>query len=313
MCIAIFSTAHPSYPLIILDNRDEYLHRPTSSLDWWPESDSYVLGSRDLVHAISGTWMGVTKHGKVAVLTNYRENAPEKTTGLYSRGAIVNSWLTSSQDERLTTKIFVEGLISSDMFKNVGGFSLICGRLDEPLAIVSNRFDEITWIAKERGQTIALSNTTIEDRSWPKITEGERLTKAAIEAHVQAEENEDQLIDRLLRVLSTDTLPEHSYDTPIESYINDLHKTIFVSPIGNWKEDEATSRVKGKAAVAFPVKDDWIDKKCTSGVYGTQKQTVILVNDKGHVRYFERTLFDNNAEYIPAPCGDRSFEFTIEK
>jgi len=35
MCIAIATTAHPDYALIVADNRDEFISRPTSQPHWW--------------------------------------------------------------------------------------------------------------------------------------------------------------------------------------------------------------------------------------------------------------------------------------
>ncbi|KAJ6179425.1 hypothetical protein N7519_009886 [Penicillium mononematosum] len=320
MCIALISTAHPEYSLIIINNRDEFLHRPTSSPDWWPEPSSYVLGSRDLARSTHGTWMGVTKHGKVAVLTNYREDSTSAAIGVYSRGVIVNSWLIGSTDKREDTKEFVQGIVASPEAKQVGGFSLVCGHINEPLAIVSNRstdMDQITWVATEKNQTRGLSNTSFDDRTWPKIMDGEQLMEAAIDEHVQKGdgEDEDALIDRLLQVLSTDSLPRLSEENDtIEEYIRHLHKTIFVPRIGTPNDrDQAAEKI-----AAARVEDEADtptngppDQSYTCGSYGTQKQTILLARPDGRVRYFERTLYDSDAKAVPIGQGDHSFEFNI--
>ena len=49
------------------------------------------------------------------------------------------------------------------------------------------------------------------------------------------------------------------------------------------------------------------------GLYGTQKQTVILVGYDGRVRYFERTLYEDDARATEIHRRDRSYEFVIEK
>ncbi|KAJ5327837.1 hypothetical protein N7452_008227 [Penicillium brevicompactum] len=317
MCIALISTAHPSYSLIVIDNRDEFLHRPTSVPDWWPEPSSHVLGSRDLARSTHGTWMGVTKHGKVAVLTNYREDKASQAIGVFSRGVIVNSWLTSPPKKEEATREFVQAIVASPEAKQVGGFSLVCGHINEPLAIVSNRasdMDHITWVATEKNQTRGLSNTSVDDRSWPKIIDGERLMEAAIEEHAREGEDEDLLIDRLLGVLSTDTLPQLSKETAtIDTYIQHLRKSIFIPVIG-----AANDRVQAAEKAAARVEDSTntptngpVDQSYTSGSYGTQRQTVLLARPDGRVRYFERTLYDNDAQAIPVGHGDHSFEFNI--
>ncbi|CEJ59333.1 hypothetical protein PMG11_07961 [Penicillium brasilianum] len=320
MCIALISTAHPAYSLIIINNRDEFLRRPTSSPDWWPEPASHVLGSRDLARATHGTWMGVTKHGKVAVLTNYREDKCAQAVGVHSRGRIVNSWLTSSPSEGQTTHDFVREMVASPEAKQVGGFSLVCGHVNEPLAIVSNRssdMDHITWVAAEKNQTRGLSNTSVDDRTWPKILDGENLMQRAIGDHAQAQEDEDTLLQRLLGVLSTDTLPRLPEGTSVETYIQHLRNSIFVPVIG--AEDDVNKEVEDTAAARIedepnqPRVNGPLDQNYSSGPYGTQKQTILLARPDGRVRYFERTLYDNDARAVPIGQGDRSFEFHVEQ
>ncbi|KAJ5890004.1 hypothetical protein N7504_010814 [Penicillium tannophilum] len=322
MCIALISTAHPDYSLIVIDNRDEFLHRPTSEPNWWPEPFSNVLGSRDLARSTHGTWMGVTKEGKLAVLTNYREDKACQAIGQYSRGVIVNNWLTSAPNERHTTHSFVQSMVASEEAKQVGGFSLVCGYLNEPLAVVSNRssdMDQIAWVAAKKNQTRGLSNTAFNDRSWPKIINGEKLMDSAIQSHAQAQEDEDALIERLLQVLSTDTLPRLPGDeaNSIDTYVQHLRKSIFVPVIGK-KDDinrvaEETAAAQVEDEVNKPPTNGALGPDYNSGPYGTQKQTVLLAQRDGRVRYFERTLWDRNVRAVPTGQGDRSFEFHIEQ
>jgi uncharacterized protein with NRDE domain len=177
--------------------------------------------------------MGVTKHGKLAVLTNYREDKSSEAIGVYSRGLIVNSWLTGPTAKEEATREFVQAIVASPEAKQVGGFSLVCGHINEPLAIVSNRssdMDHITWVATEKNQTRGLSNTTVDDRTWPKILDGERLMEAAIQDHASRQtEDEDDLIEQLLQVLSTDTLPRLSQGETLDTYIICVRAFIFPS------------------------------------------------------------------------------------
>lgn len=78
-------------PLLLLANRDEFYARPSQAMHWWNGGE--VLAGRDL--AGGGTWLGVTRSGRVAALTNYRDpfnfqpDAP-------SRGALVANFLQGS-------------------------------------------------------------------------------------------------------------------------------------------------------------------------------------------------------------------------
>ena len=95
MClIGLALEQHPRFALVIAANRDEFLQRPATALDWWradPEA-APLLGGRDL-HA-GGTWMGLNAAGRVAMLTNVRDVQRQRSDAP-SRGAIVPDWLAA--------------------------------------------------------------------------------------------------------------------------------------------------------------------------------------------------------------------------
>lgn len=92
LCLILFAyRAHPTYPLIVAANRDEFLERPTAAAHFW-EDKPQILAGRDL--SKMGTWMGVTTSGRFAALTNYR-NPKEKTEGKRTRGELVAGFLKS--------------------------------------------------------------------------------------------------------------------------------------------------------------------------------------------------------------------------
>ena len=71
MCLILFAyQSHPDYKLILATNRDEFYQRETRTAHWW-EDHPQILGGRDM--KAGGTWMGITKGGRFAALTNYRE------------------------------------------------------------------------------------------------------------------------------------------------------------------------------------------------------------------------------------------------
>ena len=242
----------------------------------------------------------------------------KSAVGKRSRGAIVNDFLKLPPSDTDPTPDYVEDLVSGGDAQLAGGFSLACGTIKGPLAVVSNRVSSaegITWIAKDKGETVALSNTAFGDRSWPKIVNGEELMKEALSTSYKLGESEDQLIDRLIKLLSTDTLPRVEEGGNLETYIDLLRHSIFIPVIGD--KDEANHEVDEVCGSKVHEKTDIIpngaDKHNSymSGLYGTQTQTVVLVHKSGRVKYFERTLYDDNAEAIPIGKGDRVFEFTV--
>jgi uncharacterized protein with NRDE domain len=138
MCIVLISTAHPAYPLVLINNRDEFLHRPTLPAAFWDAPNGHILSGRDLERAERGTWLGVTKQGRLAVLTNFREDDEvAAAAGKRSRGGMVLAFLQGEKDgiNQGSTEEFVQRLLEpkegdgEDNIKGVGGFSLICGVL----------------------------------------------------------------------------------------------------------------------------------------------------------------------------------------
>jgi uncharacterized protein with NRDE domain len=93
MClIGLALDADPRFPLVVAANRDECFERPTAALDWWrttPEGP-WWLGGRDLT--AGGTWLGLSEHGRIGMLTNVRDPARQRPDAA-SRGALVTAWL----------------------------------------------------------------------------------------------------------------------------------------------------------------------------------------------------------------------------
>jgi len=94
--IALALGQHRRWPLVVAANRDEFLRRPTAALDWWrPSPDAEpLLGGRDL--QAGGTWMGLAGNGRLAMVTNVRDLARNRTSAP-SRGRVVPDWLATTQ------------------------------------------------------------------------------------------------------------------------------------------------------------------------------------------------------------------------
>ena len=69
MCL-ILLTYRPgtTRPLVVAANRDEFHVRATQPADFWPEYPDLLAG-KDLV--AGGTWLGCTRTGRFAALTNF--------------------------------------------------------------------------------------------------------------------------------------------------------------------------------------------------------------------------------------------------
>ena len=74
MCLILFAFKTSSrYPLVVAANRDESYARPTAAAAFWGDHPDIYAG-RDL--DMGGTWMGLTRGGRFAAVTNFRDGYP---------------------------------------------------------------------------------------------------------------------------------------------------------------------------------------------------------------------------------------------
>lgn len=89
MCLIVLAwRVHPDFPLVVAANRDEFHARPAATAVFWKDQPQ-ILAGRDL--EAMGTWMGVTRDGRFAAVTNYRGGRDANATE--SRGALVAHFL----------------------------------------------------------------------------------------------------------------------------------------------------------------------------------------------------------------------------
>lgn len=194
MCLILFAyKRHPQYALILAANRDEFYARPTEPLAYWQDHPK-ILAGRDL--QAMGTWMGITKGGRLAAVTNYREPGIHKHDAL-SRGALVYEFLngTLSPADYLKT---VEA--QADQYN---GFNLLVGDPTE-LRYYSNRSRKPSNLAPG---IYGLSNHLL-DTGWPKILRGKKQLATLIEkgGAINPEKTYRLLTDQ--KVAPTDQLPD---------------------------------------------------------------------------------------------------------
>jgi uncharacterized protein with NRDE domain len=175
MCLILLAWQHHSrYRLVVAANRDEFYARPTAAAGWWADAPR-VLAGRDLREG--GTWMGVTRDGRFAAVTNVRDPQSYQT-GAPSRGHLVGNFLVS----RAPSLGYAAGLMP--LAPRFNGFNLlVCD--GTTLAWFSNR---------QAGARIlppgvyGVSNALL-DTPWPKVVTGKEDLRRALagpEAELEA-------------------------------------------------------------------------------------------------------------------------------
>ncbi|HEY4444057.1 MAG TPA: NRDE family protein [Steroidobacteraceae bacterium] len=166
MCLVLVVwRVHPLYPCLVAANRDEFHARPTARAEWWPDHPQ-ILAGRDL--EAGGTWLGVTRTGRFAALTNYRD-PEQRRTGVPSRGALVASLLESGAS--VAEGLSYLGAVGGDY----NGFNLIFSD-GERLGI----YESVRGAGRELGPGIYGLSNHLLDTPWPKVQNAKTRLQAAL-------------------------------------------------------------------------------------------------------------------------------------
>ena len=166
MCLVLVVwRMHSEYPCVVAANRDEFHARPAAPAQWWVDHPRIVAG-RDL--KAGGTWLGLTRTGRFAALTNYRDPEQHRADAP-SRGGLVLSMLESGAS-------VAEGL---DYLRRVGanysGFNLIFSD-GERLGI----YESVGGGGRELGPGIYGLSNHLLDTPWPKVRNAKSRLSAAL-------------------------------------------------------------------------------------------------------------------------------------
>ncbi len=163
MCLVAFALSiHPKYELVMVFNRDEEKSRGSEPIHWL---NNEILAGRD--EKDGGSWFGITRHGRIAYLTNFR-NPETFREDAKSRGHIVKSFLVSN----LTEEDFVKRLRSE--IQEYNDFNLIFGVRPNRLFYFSNITDKLIRI---KPGIHGLSNGLL-DEPWPKVVRLKKMLES---------------------------------------------------------------------------------------------------------------------------------------
>lgn len=194
MCfILVGLKVRPDYPLVIAANRDEFLQRPTASAHWWHHG---FLAGKDIEQG--GTWLGVSKSGRFAAVTNLR--SPANIQSPRSRGELVSGFLRG----KISADAYYRSLESR--LYHYRPFNLLTGDLDG-LYYFNNRHKGLQELTPG---VYGLSNAFL-DTPWPKMVDG----KHTFANHLNLEKLDTEGLFGLLRnphTYTDDELPQSDLD-----------------------------------------------------------------------------------------------------
>ena len=180
MCLILVAwQVHANYPCVIAANRDEFHSRPAATAHWWP-GECGVLAGRDL--QAGGTWLGITRAGRFAALTNYRDPGAQVTAAPRSRGALVARFL----EQRTPLPASLAEVAQRGA--NCNPFNLIASD-GQGLGVYASTTGETQTL---QPGIYALSNHLL-DTPWPKV----QLAKSRLATALAALPDTSALLDLL--------------------------------------------------------------------------------------------------------------------
>jgi uncharacterized protein with NRDE domain len=159
MCLIVFAwQQHASYPLLLAANRDEFHARPAAPAQYWEEHPELLAG-RDL--EAGGTWLGVSRRGRFAAITNIRDPQPGDRRAPRSRGDLTRDFLLGT---RSPADYLNAVAARADEYL---GFNLLLGDGESLWYLHAGPHSKPAFTALEPG-IYGLSNAAL-DVPWPKV------------------------------------------------------------------------------------------------------------------------------------------------
>ncbi|XP_032372181.1 transport and Golgi organization protein 2 homolog isoform X1 [Etheostoma spectabile] len=259
MCIIFFKfdprpASKNAYRLILAANRDEFYNRPSKAADFWG-TNSEILSGLDLeCSKEGGSWLGISKRGKLAAITNYMEG--RLNPDAQGRGFLVSNYL---MDKDLDCYSYLKKVSTESHQYN--GFNLITAEFkakQDIMCYYGNRGSPEPIHLKAAG-IYGLSNSLLET-PWRKLLQGKRhFTSVVSDQSLSC----DGLVQELLNVLNNEEL--NTPDPAQEGQGHGLSKLV----------------IQAQSAVCVRTPH-----------YGTRTNTIILVDAEGNVSFTERTMLN---------------------
>lgn len=205
-------------PLVLIANRDEFYARPALPLHWWgkmenAENETQILAGKDLQQG--GTWLGVSRSGRLAALTNYR--APEmQREDAPSRGTLVVDFLQSNA----SAADYLQQLLLHTQVYNPFNLLVFDGL---QLMGLESRRRKVLHLPEGMG---ALSNADFQT-PWPKLVTLQQNLQAQLDSAVAVDEPHHLLALLHDRTLAPDAcLPKTGVPLALERVLSAIFVAI---------------------------------------------------------------------------------------
>ena len=271
------SSQDTGYKLILLNNRDEIIHRLTKSASYWSTDENIVYGPLDVEVNENGfsTWIGINEFGSIGNLLIYMYNSSYDNNRVYSsRGIIVGNYLKGNHK----TKRFLSDLDAKKF--EYKGFNLLLLEISEKTGNYDAYYynNEIKYDsykdsinANDNVQRIfSISNNNFHEKFMKEI-EGVKVFESVLNEYGTLKIGKKELIDKLFNNILFNT----------KKYYPDKNLAKFLNI--NDKNEENIKNLKTMSSINAQYGDWWTGAQ-------TRTSTLILVDYNNMVEYIEFNL-----------------------
>ncbi|XP_033738481.1 transport and Golgi organization 2 homolog [Pecten maximus] len=242
------------YRLILANNRDEYWDRETAQAHFWDPKEELISGLDKKPGKDKGTWLGMSKFGKIGALLNIPGTQEDKM----GRGMLILEYLKGdlSTDDYITQKV-------QPIHKDIKTFNLILIDLRSKKTS-ANYYNNKTNTAMSLPNGVYSFDNSVMGKAWQKTIHGEDKFRKVVHDHGR-KGDKDRLVQSIFDIL---------YDTT------------------RFPDDDNLMKQANECDIPDDIRLAWSAAFVWSPSirHGTRTNTVILVDKFGECQYIERTL-----------------------
>uniref|UniRef100_A0A131XQA7 Putative transport and golgi organization 2-like protein n=1 Tax=Hyalomma excavatum TaxID=257692 RepID=A0A131XQA7_9ACAR len=261
MCLLfVYTNPDPDddeFSMVLVNVRDEFFHRPTKPASFW-EDEPDIVGGRDQEKGREGgTWMAVSKGGRIAALLNILQPAHRMDPTKRGRGFLVVDFIKSTVDgNTYLTKLMKE----KDEFNGFLFVAIEAKPLQKKISMsYYSNLQEGGPVQAEPG-FYAFGNS-VPPQFWAKVKYGKQKFEELIRENNRFSQK-DQLLKKIYDFL----------DDPTSYPVDDAMRK-------QSQEPESTLRLMNQMKYILPNYN-----------YGTRTHTVLFVNGTGKAEFIEKSI-----------------------
>ncbi|VIO98359.1 Uncharacterized protein BM_BM7161 [Brugia malayi] len=282
MCITFVYVEHnpdAKYKLILLNNRDELLNRPTSTARW----ENGILAGRDERESIRGTWLCMNAIGSISNLLAITVpiHQMKSSSITVTRGALPVDFVKSNKKPEEFCKLLINTV------NRYNAFQILCFQRNEydqyEVAGLTYQPDDKIEVTRYPPGIHGFSNSP-SCEPFKKVQRGMEKVSDIIEEINSEDLSETEIIERLLQ-LATDKY---------QCYPDDQLKR---------RCGRSNELCKYRAAIFVRYPD---------GIpYGTRSHTIIIVDRNNRATYYEKSMETGAGKASEATWSERIFHFEL--